>query len=192
MKKPSTFRTQNVEKSYWFTRFCGNFATCIHLLKKFKLFPREPHLFFKKRQIMNVLRILTVSVAFYSKIDTFSHFKKIQNFSENLFIFSKKQKSFEDSEKTANFSCIPLQNCYIQSFQSEFIFFGECMYFFETAKSLNVVRNVSVHSWILLQSCYRKPIFTISDFCSKNPFYILKKPGVWTSWGLLQFQSILR
>ena len=68
------------------------------------------------------MRILTISIAFYSKIDTFSLFKKIQNISGILFIFSKRQKNFEDFEKTAIFSCIPLQNCYLQSFQSEFIF----------------------------------------------------------------------
>ena len=111
-KKPSISRTQYVEKTYWFIRFCGNFVTFIHLPKKFKLFSREPDLFFKK-QILNVLRNLTVSVAFYSKIDTYSHFKKNQIQSENLFIFSQKQKYFEYFEKTAIFNCILQQNCHL-------------------------------------------------------------------------------
>ena len=122
----------------------------------------------------------------------FSHFKRIQTFSENLFIFSKKQKFFEHFEKTANFSCIPQQNCYLQSFQGEFIFFGESMYFFRTAKSLNVLRNVSVSVEFYCKVAIASQFFNFKIFVRKVQFFILKKPEVITFWILLQFQSTLR
>ena len=119
-------------------------------------------------------------------------FKKVQNYSENLFIFSKKQKYFENFEKAANFNCIQQQNCHIQSFQSEFIFFGESMYFFITAKSLKVLRIVSVSVEFYCKLLPPANFYNFEIFVRKTHFFKLKKPEVWTFWGLLQFQSILR
>ena len=145
----------------------------------FKIFSREPHLFFKKKQFLNVLRNLTVWLAFNSEIDTFSHFKKIHTSSENLFIFSKKQKYFEQFERNANFSCIPQQNCYLQSFQSEFIFL-------ENPCTLLEQPNVWTF-WEMLvfqlnstANCYRQPIFTISSFLFKKPIFFSFK----NAWSL--------
>ena len=83
---------------------------------------------------MNVLRNPTVSVTFNSQNDTFSQFKKIQTFSGNLFIFSKKQNYFEHFQKTATFSCIPQQKSYLQSFQGKFIFLENQCTFLEQPK----------------------------------------------------------
>ena len=167
------------------------YITTSILTKKIKIFSRETHLFFKKKQILNVLRNLTPSFAFYSKIDTFNHFKKIQIFSGNQFIFSKNQKFFEHFEKSANFSCIPQQNCYLQSFQGKFIF-GESMYFFKTAKKLNVLRNVSVSVEFYCKVATASHFLQFQEFFSKNLFFKIKRAWSLKFWGLLQFQSILR
>ena len=72
------------------------------------------YLFFKqKKQILNVLRIFSISFAFYSKFATFRRFWKVQDFSENLFMFLIKLKFFELFEKTSNFSCVLQQNSYL-------------------------------------------------------------------------------
>ena len=71
-------------------------------------------------------------------------------------------------------------------------FFGESMYFFKTAKKLNVLRNVSVSVEYYCKNATASQFLQFQDFCSKNPFFKYKKPEVWTFWGLLQFQSILR
>ena len=117
----------------------------------------------------------------------FSHFKRIQTFSENLFIFSKKQKFFEHFEKTANFSCIPQQNCYLQSFQGEFIFFGESKYFFITAKSMNVLRSVSV-SVEFYSKVATFSHFKLNSFFLEKPCTFLEQPKVWSFWEMLLFQ----
>ena len=67
----------------------------------------------KKKQILNVLRIFSISFALYSKFATFSRFWKVQDFSENLFMFLIKLKFFELFEKTSNFSCVLQQNSYL-------------------------------------------------------------------------------
>ena len=185
-------KTQFVEKSYWFIRFCGNFATFIHLTKVQDILWGTPSFFEKKNKIWTFWEILLFQSLSTAKLITLAISKTIQTFSESLFIFSKKQKNFEQFEKTATFSCIPQQNCYLQSFQGEFIFFGESMYFFRTAKSLNVLRNVSVSVEFYCKVATASQFFQFQDFCSKNPFFILKKTEVWTFWGLLQFQSIQR
>ena len=120
------------------------------------------------------MRNLTVSVAFNSEIDTFSHFKKVQTFSENLFIFYKKAKIF----------WIFWENCLIQlrstaklipSVISKWIhFFGESLYFFRTAKSLNILRNVSVSVEFYCKSATASQFLQLQDFCSKNPFFFKK------------------
>ena len=71
-------------------------------------------------------------------------------------------------------------------------FFGESMYFFKTAKSLNVLRNVSVSVEFYCKVATSSQFLQFQNFCSKNPFFLKKKPEVWNFWGLLQFQLILR
>ena len=105
--------------------------------------------------------------------------KKIQNFSENLFIFSKKQKNFEDSEKTANFSCIPLQNCYIQSFQSEFIFLENPCTFLKQRKVWTLWEML-----VLTVEFYCK-VATASQFLQ---FQIFVRKTLFLFWKSLEFE----
>ena len=146
------------------------YITTSILTKISRSFLEKPIYFSKTKQILNVLRNLTLSFAFYCKIDTFNHFKKSQSFSGNLFIFSKNQKCFEHFEKTANFSCIPQHNCYIQSFQGKFNFW-ESMYFFKTAKKLNVLRKVSVSVEFYCTFATASHFLQFQDFFSKNLFF---------------------
>ena len=67
------------------------------------------------------------------------------------------------------------------------LFFGESMYFFRTAKSLNVLRNVSVSVDFYCKVATASQFFQFRNFCSKNPFFILKKPEVWTSENCYNF-----
>ena len=128
------------------------------------------------------MRNLTVSVAFNSEIDKFSHFKKIQTLSENLFILSKKRNYFEHFEKTATFSCIPQQNCYLQSFQGEFIFLANPCTFLEQSKVWTfgemLVFQLNSTAKLLPQANF----YNFKIFVRKTQFFfILKKPEVWTS-----------
>ena len=118
-------------------------------------------------------------------------FKKVQSFIGNLFIFSKKQQKIEKSEKTANFSCIPQQNCYIQSFQSEIIFL-------ENPCALITAKVWTFWEMLLFQLKSTAKLLPLASFYNfmffvrKTHFLFLKRPEVWTFWGLLPFQSILQ
>ena len=70
-KKPynrvkTTFSRNN---TIWYA-FHSKFATFSVFEKKFKIFSKNPSVFFLKPQILNVLRNLTISIAFYGKFAT--------------------------------------------------------------------------------------------------------------------------
>ena len=66
------------------------------------------------------------------------------------------------------------------------------MYFFRTAKSLIVLRNVSVSVGFYCKLANASQFLHFQDFCSKTPFFYFKKAWSLNFWGLLQFQSTLR
>ena len=124
-------------KQYHLIRILQQICHLFRFWKKFKIFFEKPIYFSKKnRQILNVLRILTISVAFYGKFATiyiylfifkqyhlirilqqichfFRFWKKIQDFfSKNPSIFPKKQPNFERFENSYYFSRILRQICY--------------------------------------------------------------------------------
>ena len=110
------FRIQKLNVSRNLTNSVNAAASLLPLAfyRKFNVFLWELIFFLnKKKQILNVLRIFSISFALYSKFATFSRFWKVQDFSENLFMFLIKLKFFELFEKTSNFSCVLQQNSYL-------------------------------------------------------------------------------
>ena len=173
------------------SQFCRKFTT-FSILKTFKIFSRETHLFSIKKQILNVLRNLTIWLSFNSEIYTFSLFKKIQSFSENLIFFLKSKK------KLWTFC----ENCQFQShstakFQPSVIskwihFFWESMYFFITATVWTFWEMLVFQLNSAAKLLPPANFYTFEIFVQKTLFLILKEHEVWIFWGLLQFQSILR
>ena len=141
---------------------------------------------------MNVLRNLTLSFAFYSKIDTFSHFKqKFKIFRETYLFFLKSKNdlnilrklpiSVAFHSKIATFSHFKMTSFFwrihVHSYNSQIWTFWEMLVFQlnSTAKLLPPAN-----------------FYTFKIFVQKTHFFILEKPEVWIFWRLLEFQSILR
>ena len=123
------------------------------ILKKFTIILGHPIYFFlKKKQLLNILRNLTNSVAFYGKFANFSDFKKIQNFLEKpIYFFWKRPKIWAFWE----ISCFLRHICNLYRFLIKFKFFsGKNPSIIK--KTANFERFVeSYHfSRILRQTCY--------------------------------------
>ena len=190
-KNHLSFQNPNFRVILLFQSTCGKFATFSILTKIFKIFSRKPHLFFKKKQFWTFWEILLFDFHLIAKLIPLAFSKKIQSFSENLIFLLKSKNTLnilrELPISIAFHSKIPTFSHFKMN-----SFFGESMYFFLTAKSLNVLRNVSVSVEFYCKNATASQFLHFRVFCSKNPFFlILKKPEVWTFWGLLQFQSIL-
>ena len=62
-------------------------------MNKFSFFSRSPSIYLERTQILNALRNLTISVAFYGKLATLSNLKKF-NFFQEAHLFTLKEPKF--------------------------------------------------------------------------------------------------
>ena len=78
LENPSVFQAKSkiltVGEILLFPSHCAAYFLPSAIEKKLNIFFRISHLFFKKSQILNVSRNLTISVALYGKFATFSNF----------------------------------------------------------------------------------------------------------------------
>ena len=77
-KNPSVFQAKpkilTLGEILLFPSHCAAYLLPSAIAKKLNIFFRKSHLFFKKSQILNVSRNLTISVALYGKFATLSNF----------------------------------------------------------------------------------------------------------------------
>ena len=112
--------------------------------KKFKLFPETYLYFLKSKNFLEILRKLPHSVAFHSKIATFSHFKVNSFFGESMY-FLKQPKSWTFWEMLV-FQLTPTANLLPQANFYNFKIFVRRTHFFkfEKAWSLNFLMTVTI------------------------------------------------
>ena len=141
---------------------------------------------------MNVLRNLTLSFAFYSKIDNFSHFKtKSKYFRKTIYLLLKSKFILNNLRKLPISVAIHSKIATFSHFKMN-SFFGESMYFFITAKVPTFWEMLVFQLNSTAKMLPPATFYTLKVFFRKTHFSILKNAEFWIFWGLLQFQSILR
>ena len=143
----------------------------------------KPHLFLflKKKQILNILRNLTNSVAFYGKFDIFGDVKKIQVFCwKKPSIFSQRDLKFEHFEKSVAFYGI---------FATFIVFWINSRFFprrthplFRKHQTLNVLLNLTISAAFYGKLATFSNLKNFTIFFQKAYLFTLKKPNFWTFW----------
>ena len=125
---------------------------------------------------MNVLRILTISVAFYNNFFNLADFYKINFFSKKpyiLFIIAKFWTFFEVLLFQSRFTTGLLRSAI---FWKKSIFFSKTHHIFPSKKLIfERFEKFYYFSRILQQFCYIFCFFSAEQFFSKNPFIVLKR-----------------
>ena len=133
---------------------------------------------------MNVLRNLTLSFAFYIKIDTFSHFKKNSKNFRKLIFFLKSKKTLNILRKMSISVAFDSKIATFSHFELD-SFFWRIHVLFNNSQSLNILRNVSVSVEFYCKVATASQLLHFQDFCSKNPFFYFKK-----AWSLIFLRTV--
>ena len=140
-------------------------------------FKKANNLFCLKKQVLkNVLRKLTISTDFYSKLGTFSRSWKSSRFFQQPTFFSEKLTLSERLEKTANFRSILQQSCYFEPFQNKITFFRTIHVFSIAAKVLNVVREINVSAGLPPLAIFNR----VQLFSQETSFFLNEALFHWT------------
>ena len=118
--------------------------------------------------------------------------KKFKLFPKTCLFFLE-SKNFLDNLRKLPHSVAFHSKIANQSFQGEFIFLENPCKFLEQPKVWTIfiemlVFQLNSTAKLLPQANF----YNFNIFIRKTHFFILKKPEVWTFWGLLQFRLILR
>ena len=153
----------------------------LEILKKFKTFFRKTINFFKKTQILNVLRIFTISVAFYEKFATCSNFRKNSNFfSKNPSILFKKP-NFERFEKSYCFSRILRQLCY--NWMKKIHLNNRCWLFYASSIGKHRVKK---RTYLRVRFCFHIP----KNMAQNNKAERERSGQGWSRWNRADPETI--
>ena len=142
------FKNKTKNRTFWETLLFQSHSTAkliqLAISKKFKLFPKTYLFFLKSKDILNNLRKLRNSVAFHSKIATFSH-SKVNSFFWRIHVFfitAKNLNVLRNVSVSVEFYCKLLPPTNFYNFK---IFVWKTHFFsFKKAWSLNFLRTVTV------------------------------------------------
>ena len=144
--------------------------------KKFKLFPETYLFFLKSKNFLEILRKLPSSVAFHSKIATFSHFKVNSFFGESMYFF-KTAKNLNVLRNLTNSFALYSKFVTISDFWKFQVFFGKRIFFrkkhsFWTFWEISMFPSHSTSNWLTVSIA--ADIKNVQNF-SENLSVFIKK-----------------